>query len=124
MLLSADEIPLFRTPPQRLTPEGRALVSKKAQTGRAATAGCGDRSGADSERGGAWMSTLEFIDRALALVSSAQAWLLAQPPAFQILVGTVALAVFWVLWIVLRVSLVAFWGLGGQAHSEGQGRKF
>lgn len=51
---------------------------------------------------------LEFIDRVLALVSAAQAWLLAQPLPVQIIVGVVALAVLWVLWIVLRVTLVAF----------------
>lgn len=34
--------------------------------------------------------------------------LLAQPMPMQILVGAVALAVLWVLWIVLRVTLVAF----------------
>jgi hypothetical protein len=35
-------------------------------------------------------------------------WLLAQPLPVQILVGAVALAVAWFLWIVLRVTLVAF----------------
>ena len=51
---------------------------------------------------------LESIDRALALFSAVQAWFLAQPMPMQILVGVVALAVLWVLWIVLRVTLVAF----------------
>lgn len=51
---------------------------------------------------------LELIDRALAQVSATQAWSLAQPLLFQIVVGAVALAVLWVLWIVLRVTLVAF----------------
>ncbi|MGE5154225.1 MAG: hypothetical protein ACM3ST_09435 [Bdellovibrio bacteriovorus] len=51
---------------------------------------------------------LEFIDRVLTLVSTTQAWLLAQPLPVQIIVGVVALAVLWVLWIVLRVILVAF----------------
>jgi len=55
------------------------------------------------------MSALEFIDRALALVSSApQARSLAEALSLQIVVGAVALTV---LWIVLRVSLVAFRGL-------------
>ena len=54
------------------------------------------------------MSLLDFIDKAFALASTAQAWLLVQPMPLQILVGAVALAVLWVLWIVLRVTLVAF----------------
>jgi hypothetical protein len=33
---------------------------------------------------------------------------MAQPLPLQILVGAVALAVLWVLWIILRVTLVAF----------------
>lgn len=45
---------------------------------------------------------LELIDRALALVSVAQPWFLAQPLLLQILVGAVALAVPGVLWMVLR----------------------
>lgn len=51
---------------------------------------------------------LDFIDKALALFYSAQAWLLAQPTPLQILVGAATLAVLWFLWIVLRVTLVAF----------------
>jgi hypothetical protein len=58
---------------------------------------------------------LELIDRASALFSAAQTWFLAQPMPMQIVVGAVALAVLWVLWIVLRVTLAAFratfWGL-------------
>ena len=54
---------------------------------------------------------LESIDRALDLFSAAHARSLAEALPFQILVGTVALAVLWVLWIVLRVSLAAFRGL-------------
>lgn len=57
---------------------------------------------------GSDVSMLEAIDRALALVSVAQTWFLAQPLLLQILVGAGALAVLWVLWIVLRVTLVAF----------------
>ncbi|MFZ1537734.1 MAG: hypothetical protein WAT23_10185 [Chromatiaceae bacterium] len=51
---------------------------------------------------------LELIHRALALVSAAHEWFLAQPLPMQIVVGAVALAVLWVLWIVLRVTLAAF----------------
>ncbi len=51
---------------------------------------------------------LAFIDRALALFSAAQAWFLAQPLLIQIVVGAVALAVLWCLWIIVRVTLVAF----------------
>ncbi len=51
---------------------------------------------------------LEFIHRAVALFAAAQAWFLAQPMPIQVLVNVVALAVFWVLWIVLRVTLAAF----------------
>ena len=42
------------------------------------------------------------------LVAGAQAWFLAQPLPVQILAGAAALAVIWVLWIFLRVLLVAF----------------
>ena len=51
---------------------------------------------------------LEFIDRLIDLISAAQAWFLAQPLPLQVLVGAAALAVLWVWWIVLRVTLVAF----------------
>ena len=51
---------------------------------------------------------LEYIHRAVALFTTAQAWLLAQPMPTQIVVGAGALAVLWVLWIVLRVTLAAF----------------
>ncbi|MFY9976340.1 MAG: hypothetical protein WAK53_18960 [Chromatiaceae bacterium] len=51
---------------------------------------------------------LDLIDRGIALVSAAQVWFLAQPLPVQVLVGAAALAVLWVLWIVLRVTLVAF----------------
>jgi hypothetical protein len=57
----------------------------------------------------------DYIDRALALFSTAQAWVLAQPLPLQILIGVCALAVLWVLWILLRVTLgalrIAFRGL-------------
>ena len=51
---------------------------------------------------------LESIDSALALYSAAQAWFLAQPLPLQVLIGAATLAVLWFLWIVLRVTLVAF----------------
>jgi hypothetical protein len=51
---------------------------------------------------------LEFIDRVLNLAFTAQTWLLAQPLPLQLLIGAAALAVLWVLWIILRVTLVAF----------------
>jgi hypothetical protein len=51
---------------------------------------------------------LELIDKTFALFSAAQAWFLAQPMPIQIVVGAMAFAVLWVLWIVLRVTLVAF----------------
>ena len=54
------------------------------------------------------MSTFEFIDRAFDLFSTASAWVLAQPLPIQILVGAAVLAVLWFLWIVLRVTMVAF----------------
>lgn len=42
------------------------------------------------------------------LVGGGQAWFLAQSLPVQILAGAGGLAVLWVLWIVLRVILVAF----------------
>ncbi len=51
---------------------------------------------------------LVLIDRVLALFSATQAWFLVQPLLVQILVGAATLAVLWFLWIVLRVTLVAF----------------
>lgn len=51
---------------------------------------------------------LEFVHKAFAVFSGAHTWFLAQPLPMQIVVGAVALAVLWVLWIVLRVTLVAF----------------
>jgi hypothetical protein len=51
---------------------------------------------------------LELIARTVALFSAAQVWFLDQPMPVQIVAGAVALAVLWVLWIVLRVTLAAF----------------
>jgi hypothetical protein len=53
---------------------------------------------------------LEFIREAAALVSALQTWYLGQPLPVQVLVGIVALAVFWVAWIVLRLTLGALRG--------------
>jgi hypothetical protein len=41
------------------------------------------------------------------MVAAGQAWLLGQPLPVQVVAGGVGLAVLWVLWIVLRVILVA-----------------
>jgi len=51
---------------------------------------------------------LVFIDKVGAFIGTMQAWFLAQPLPVQILVGAAALAVLWFLWILLRVTLVAF----------------
>lgn len=51
---------------------------------------------------------LELIDKAADLFGVVQVWYLAQPLPVQFLVGAVALAVLWFLWLVLRVTLVAF----------------
>jgi len=51
---------------------------------------------------------LVFIDKFRVFIGTIQAWFLAQPLPVQILVGAAALAVLWFLWIVLRVTLVAF----------------
>jgi hypothetical protein len=49
----------------------------------------------------------ELIHDAGTLVRTLEAWFLAQPLLLQVLVGAGALALLWVLWIVLRVFLVA-----------------
>jgi hypothetical protein len=49
----------------------------------------------------------ELIREIGGLINGSQAWFAAQPLAVQILAGGAALAVVWVLWIVLRVLLVA-----------------
>jgi hypothetical protein len=54
------------------------------------------------------VSMLEFIDRVMALVATALSWFIGQPLLVQVLVGAAALAMLWFLWIVLRVTLVAF----------------
>ncbi|MEA3276802.1 MAG: hypothetical protein U9Q81_16210 [Pseudomonadota bacterium] len=53
-------------------------------------------------------SVFEVVDRLVDAVELARVWILGQPLPLQILVGVVALAVLWVLWIVVRVILVAF----------------
>lgn len=49
----------------------------------------------------------ELIHDAGTLVRTLETWFLAQPLLLQVLVGAAALAVLWVLWIVLRVFLLA-----------------
>jgi len=49
----------------------------------------------------------ELFDRAAVALQLAQDWFLVQPIPVQFVVGGVGLAVLWVLWIVLRVMLVA-----------------
>jgi hypothetical protein len=50
----------------------------------------------------------ELIREIGGLIDGLQAWFLAQPLPVKILTGAAAIAVLWVLWIVLRVLLVAF----------------
>jgi hypothetical protein len=50
----------------------------------------------------------EQADRWIRLFQLAGDWLLAQPLPVQVVAGAVGLAVLWVLWILLRVILVAF----------------
>jgi hypothetical protein len=47
-------------------------------------------------------------DQWIRLFQLAGDWLLAQPLPVQVVAGAVGLAVLWVLWILLRVILVAF----------------
>ncbi|MGA7982454.1 MAG: hypothetical protein WCA32_19810 [Chromatiaceae bacterium] len=51
---------------------------------------------------------LELMRDAADLVAAGQVWYQAQPLPLQIGVAVGALAVLWVLWILLRVILVAF----------------
>jgi hypothetical protein len=51
---------------------------------------------------------LELMRSAASVVSTVDAWFLAQPLPLQVIMAAGALAVLWVLWIVLRVILVAF----------------
>jgi hypothetical protein len=53
---------------------------------------------------------LEFIHKAATLVGALQTWFLGQPLPIQVMVGAVGLAVLWVAWILLRVTLAAFRG--------------
>ncbi|MCG6859931.1 MAG: hypothetical protein LJE70_01385 [Chromatiaceae bacterium] len=50
---------------------------------------------------------LENLGRSLVVLQLAQDWFLAQPLPIQVISGCVGLAVIWVLWILLRVILVA-----------------
>jgi len=52
----------------------------------------------------------EGIAQSVRLIQSAWDWLIAQPLPVQVVIGAVGLAVIWVLWILLRVMLVAFRG--------------
>jgi hypothetical protein len=49
----------------------------------------------------------EIIRQAGQLLDAAHAWFLAQPLPMQVLAGAGSLAVLWVLWILIRVLLVA-----------------
>jgi hypothetical protein len=49
----------------------------------------------------------ELIRETFELFEAARAWLLSQPLLLQVAAGALALAVLWVLWILLRVILVA-----------------
>jgi hypothetical protein len=51
---------------------------------------------------------LELIRSAASVVSTVETWFFAQPLPLQVIMAAGALAVLWVLWIVLRVILVAF----------------
>jgi hypothetical protein len=53
---------------------------------------------------------LEFIHKAAALVGALHTWYLDQPLPVQVVVGVVALAVLWVAWVVLRLTLGALRG--------------
>jgi len=50
----------------------------------------------------------ELVDRLVTFFQLAWDWLIAQPLPVQLVAGAAGLAVFWVLWILLRVVLVAF----------------
>jgi len=50
----------------------------------------------------------ELIREMGGLLDGAQGWFTTQPLPVQVLTGAAAVAVLWVLWIVLRVLLVAF----------------
>jgi hypothetical protein len=49
----------------------------------------------------------DLIRQAGQLLDAAHAWFLTQPLFLQILAGAGALAVLWVVWILVRVFLVA-----------------
>ena len=49
----------------------------------------------------------DLIRQAGQLVDATHAWFLAQPLLLQVLAGAGALAVAWVLWILIRVLLIA-----------------
>ena len=49
----------------------------------------------------------ELIHEAGQLIGAAHAWFMAQPMALKLLVGGCVMAVLWVVWIIIRVLLVA-----------------
>jgi hypothetical protein len=51
---------------------------------------------------------LELMRDTANLIAAGQDWFLALPLPLQVLVGAGAVVLLWVLWIVLRVILVAF----------------
>jgi hypothetical protein len=51
---------------------------------------------------------LELMRDTANLIAAGQDWFLALPLPLQVLVGAGAVVLLWVLWIVLRVMLVAF----------------
>jgi len=50
---------------------------------------------------------LELIDQSATAFQLARIWFLDQPLPLQVVSGAIGLAVIWVLWILLRVILVA-----------------
>jgi hypothetical protein len=52
----------------------------------------------------------EFLRQAAVLMGAVQTWYLSQALPVQVVVAVVALAVLWVAWIVLRLTLGALRG--------------
>lgn len=50
---------------------------------------------------------VEFLDQAAEAFQLARSWFVAQPMLLQVVSGAAAFAVLWVIWILLRVVLVA-----------------
>jgi len=49
----------------------------------------------------------EFVREAGQFFDALLAWIMVQPMILRLLIGAVALAVLWVIWIILRVFLLA-----------------